>query len=128
MRTSLRLLQLVLLFLFQGAFAQITLETVYVSRKKPVKPPVEIRYYYYPNLEVYYDICNSQYILRKDGKWITSDNLSASYRGYCLYNKFYVILEGFTEDEPYLLLDQHKKKYPTNYSSKRRKDIAIAQN
>ena len=123
-----RLLQVILFFLIQSSFAQISLETVYVSRKKATKAIPAVRYYYYPNLQAYYDTCTARYLYMKDGEWITAEHMAPNYRGYCLYNNNYVILDGFTNDEPYLLINEHKKKYPANYSSKRRKDNSLAQN
>jgi hypothetical protein len=128
MNARVRLLQVILFFLFQSSFAQIELETVYVSRNKTTKAIPAVRYYYYPNLLAYYDTCNASYIYQKDGEWITAERIAPNYRGYSLYNNNYVLLEGFTNDEPYLLINEHKKKYPANYSSKRRKDNALAQN
>ena len=125
MKNGIRILQLFFLLFFQFSFAQIELETVYVVAKKSAKTPVEVRYYYFPNLEAYFDTCNSEYIFKKDGEWVTDKYIPASYRGYSLYNKTYIILEGYTEDKPYNLLHEHKKKYPANFSSKGRKDAAI---
>jgi hypothetical protein len=126
MKNGMRILQLLFLLFFQFSLAQIELETVYVVGKKLVKAPIEVRYYYFPNLEAYFDTCNAVYIYKKDGEWVTSELLSDSYRGYSLYNKSFVILEGFTEDNPYTNIQEHKKKYPANFSSKRRKDAAVA--
>ncbi len=128
MRTRLRILQLILFLLLQSTYAQVVLETVYVSKQKTAKVVPAVRYYYYPNLQAYYDTCTGQYLYTKDGEWITADFLPSNYRGYCLFNNNYVLIEGFTEDEPYTLINEHKKKYPANFSSKRRKDHAIAQN
>lgn len=123
-----RLLQVILFFFIQSSFAQIELETVYVSRNKTTKAIPAVRYYYYPNLQAYYDICTAQYLYMKDGEWITAEHIAPNYRGYSLNNNNYVMLYGFTNDDPYLLISEHKKKYPANYSSKRRKDITLAQN
>ena len=134
MKARVRLLQVILFLFIQSSFAQINLETVYVSRKKTttVVPTAKaipaVRYYYYPNLLAYYDTCIGKYIYMKEGAWITADFLPSNYRGYCLYNNSYVVIDGYTEDEPYILINDHKKKYPPNYSSKRRKDNALAQN
>jgi hypothetical protein len=128
MNARVRLLQFILFFLVQSSFAQIELETVYVSRNKTTKAIPAVRYYYYPNLQAYYDTCIASYIYQKDGEWITAERIAPNYRGYSLYNNNYVILDGFTNDEPYLLINEHKKKYPANYSSKRRKDVTLAQN
>ena len=128
MNTRIRLLQFIMFFLIQSSLAQINLETVYVSRKKTTKAIPAVRYYYYPNLQAYYDTCTERYIYQKDGVWISAEHIAVNYRGYSLYNKNYVKLDGFTNDEPYLLIKEHKKKYPPNYSGKRRKDVTLTQN
>jgi hypothetical protein len=128
MKARVKLLQVILLLFIQSSFAQINLETVYVSRKNTTKVIPAVRYYYYPNLQAYYDICTSLYIYRKEGEWITADYMPSNYRGYCIYNNNYVLIDGFTEDNPYTLISEHKKQYPANYSRKRKKEIALAQN
>lgn len=128
MNTRIRLLQFIMFFLIQSSLAQINLETVYVSRKKTTKAIPAVRYYYYPNLQAYYDTCTERYIYQKDGVWISAEHIAVNYRGYSLYNKNYVKLDGFTNDEPYLLIKEHKKKYPANYSGKRRKDVTLTKN
>jgi hypothetical protein len=128
MKARVRLLQIILFLLIQSTFAQIKLENVYVYQKKTTKAIPAVRYYYYPNLQAYSDTCTAKYLYMKEGEWITSDFLPANYIGYCLYNNSYVVIDGFTNDEPYTLINEHKKKYPANFSSKRRKDVVLAQN
>ncbi|MBL0013119.1 MAG: hypothetical protein IPP30_04960 [Flavobacterium sp.] len=127
MRTRQRILLVILFFLLQSTYAQVLLETVYVSRPKTAKVVPAVRYYYYPNLQAYYDTCIGKYLYIKEGEWITADFLPSNYRGYCIYNNNYVLLYGFTEDEPYTFINDHKKKYPANFSSKRRKDNPVVQ-
>lgn len=79
----------------------------------------EVRYYYFPNLQAYFDTKVGLYIYQEDGAWVTSENIAPSYRGYSINNGAYVMLKGYTGDEPYLLLNEHKLKYPANYCSKR---------
>jgi hypothetical protein len=122
---------LLLVFLFvstSSIVAQELLDTVFVSRKKKIELFTKVRYYYYPNLEAYFDTQSALYIYKKNGVWITSEHISPNYKGYCLYNNTFVIIKGYTDDEPYCLINEHKKEYPANFSNKRRKNIVVAQN
>jgi hypothetical protein len=70
---------------------------------------MKLRYYYYPNLEAYYDKLKEIYY-----KWIVAKELPAGMGGYSLYSKVYVTIEDYNGEEPYLLIDIHKKKFPYN--------------
>jgi hypothetical protein len=74
--------------------------------------------YYYPNLQAYFDTKIAMYIYRKDGAWVKSETLDPTTRGYSIKNGAYVMLKGFTEDEPYQYFEQHKAQYPADYSSR----------
>lgn len=71
-----------------------------------------LRYYYFPNLEAYYDTQKSIYYYTEDGKWITAEEIPAGYRGYSLYNKVNVIIKDYDDDDPTQFVNVHKKKYP----------------
>lgn len=73
-----------------------------------------IRYYYFPNLEAYYDNLELVYHYKVSGQWKKSENLPTNFGGYSLYNKVRVAITDFDGDEPYKLLSTHKKKYPYN--------------
>jgi len=113
---------LILAVVFSSQFckAQVALDTVYVSNKKSIESFSKVRYYYYPNLQAYFDTRRALYLYKQDAVWITSETLPASYRGYSLKNTSYVVLKGYIGDEPYTLLDQHKKEFPADFSSKRK--------
>lgn len=86
----------------------------------------EIRYYYYPNLQAYFDIKTQLFIVKQNGIWSTSKTIDINSRGYCLRNGFYVSIKGYVLDEPYLNIKQHQLNYPADYSSKqRRKSLAV---
>ncbi len=97
--------------------AQVQLDTIYI-RQKPASTYVAVRYYYYPNLQAYFDTKIAMYLYRKDGAWVKSETLDPTTRGYSIKNGSYVMLKGFTEDEPYQYLEEHKAKYPADYSSR----------
>ena len=73
-----------------------------------------IRYYYFPNLEAYFDNFELVYHYKINGQWQKSENLPTNYGGYSLYNKVRVTITDFDGDEPSQLLSAHKKKYPYN--------------
>jgi len=74
----------------------------------------EIRYYYFPNLEAYFDLQEKVYLYRENGEWTEAEQLPTNYGGYSLYNKVRVTIENYDGDEPYLMLAEHKKMYPYN--------------
>lgn len=73
-----------------------------------------VRYYYFPNLEAYFDNLELVYIYKVDGEWQTSEELPTNYGGYSLYNKAKVTITDYDGDEPYTLLKTHKKMFPYN--------------
>lgn len=109
----------IMLFSFSFTQAQVQLDTIYIREQK-VAPStfVEVRYYYYPNLQAYFDTKIAMYIYQQNGQWIKSETIDASLRGYSSKNGQYVMLKGFTEDQPYAYIDEHKQNYPADYSSR----------
>jgi hypothetical protein len=82
----------------------------------PIDPKTNcyVRYYYFPNLEAYFDNLQLVYIYRVDGEWESAEELPTNYGGYSLYNKAKVCITDYDEEEPYVLLKTHKKMYPYN--------------
>ena len=73
-----------------------------------------VRYYYYPNLEAYFDNLELIYYYKINGKWKLDEELPVNYGGYSMYNKLKVTITDYDGDEPYQLLPAHKKMYPYN--------------
>ena len=73
-----------------------------------------IRYYYFPNLQAYFDNLKKVYYYKEKNKWQTATELPANYGGYSLYNKWKVMITDFDEENPQQLLKAHKKLYPYN--------------
>lgn len=73
-----------------------------------------VRYYYYPNLEAYFDNLELIYYYKINGKWKSDEELPVNYGGYSMYNKLKVTITDYDGDEPYQLLPAHKKMYPYN--------------
>ncbi|NMH28916.1 hypothetical protein [Flavobacterium silvaticum] len=72
----------------------------------------KIRYYYYPNLEAYFDMEKNTFTYKVNGKWTTTASIPSGYRGYSLFNKSNVAINDYDDDNPVQFLDQHRKKYP----------------
>lgn len=106
---------------FNSAQAQVELNTVDVSSNYKFE---EVRYYYYPNLQAYFDTKVALYLYKENGQWVESEELAPTVRGYSLKNGQYVMIKDYSGDEPYALLEQHKKQYPANYSSRPQRPVA----
>lgn len=74
----------------------------------------DFRYYYFPNIEAYFDLQEKVYLYRDNGEWTEAEELPKNYGGYSLYNKVRVAITDYNGDEPYLQLQAHKKMYPYN--------------
>ena len=73
-----------------------------------------VRYYYFPNLEAYFDNLELVYYFKIKGEWQSDEELPANYGGYSLYNKVKVTITDYDGDEPYKLIQTHKKQFPYN--------------
>lgn len=84
------------------------------------------RYYYYPNLEAYYDGKLGVYLYKdRNGTWLETTVLPLTSRGYSLSNGKHVPIK-YDGETPYDLIEEHKNQYPANYSSRRQKpEVAV---
>lgn len=104
----------VLLLLFTAC-----LSDAQTAEKKSINGPLidpvtncVLRYYYFPNLEAYYDTQKNIYYFTESGKWTTADEIPSGYRGYSMYNKVNVIIKDYDDEDPTQFLPAHKKRYP----------------
>ena len=67
-----------------------------------------VEYYYFPDIEVYYNVPKHRFIYFERGHWITRSSLPSRYRGYDLYHSYKVVVN---EREPYLNHQTYKEKY-----------------
>lgn len=80
------------------------------------------RYYYYPNLDAYYDSKVNLYIFESNqqkGTIVKAKEIPSGYRGYSLYNGIRVAITDYDGDEPFSKIDEHRKMYPKKYTSRR---------
>nr|WP_199000356.1 hypothetical protein [Flavobacterium sp. ASV13] len=73
------------------------------------------RYYYLPDIDVYYDVNQSQFIYDNNGRWIRESKLPVQYRQYDLYGGYKVVLNDYRGDAPYTYHKKHRTSYPKGY-------------
>jgi len=73
-----------------------------------------LRYYYFPNIEAYFDNLKMVYYYKEKGNWTTAPELPENYGGYSLYNKAHVSITNYDDENPFQLILLHKKIYPYN--------------
>ncbi|MDP5200279.1 hypothetical protein [Flavobacterium sp. DG2-3] len=83
----------------------------------------DVRYYYLPDLETYYDVSTSNYVYLNNGQWVRTRSLPSAYRNYDLYNEYKVVLTDYRGDRPYDSFKSHKVKYGKGYKGKPQKTI-----
>lgn len=71
----------------------------------------EVRYYYLPEIETYYDLSTRHYIYVNDGRWVRTANLPVVYRNYNLYRGPKVVVENYCGREPYSYYKPYKEKH-----------------
>jgi hypothetical protein len=80
----------------------------------PARYVPETRYYYIPELQVYYDIPSKMYIYPHKKGWVRNKKLPKHYAKYNLNTCHKVSLYDIGPN-PYAHYDMHRKKYPQNY-------------
>lgn len=85
----------------------------------------DVRYYYLPDIQAYYDINTTQYIYINNGAWIRAAALPPVYRNYNLYNGYKVVLTDYRDATPYVYYKTHKVKYPKGYKGAPQKSIGV---
>ena len=78
----------------------------------------EVRYYYLPDIDTYYDIGTRQFIYVNNGRWVRAASLPVVYRNYNLYNGYKVVVTDYRGATPYIHYKVHKHKYPHGYKGK----------
>lgn len=83
----------------------------------------DVRYYYIPAIEVYYDIPLRMFIYFDGRNWIHRRHLPAVYRKYDLYRAYKVPVMNYRGETPYIFHNEYSRKYREyrdNYERERR--------
>ena len=82
-----------------------------------------VRYYYLPDVQSYYDVKTSNFIYYSGNSWVHRKSLPTQYRNYDLYNGYKVVLPSYRGNWPHAYFKQHKVKYAKGYKGKYQKSI-----
>lgn len=75
----------------------------------------DVRYYYLPDIECYYNVQSSMFIYYSGNRWIQSRYLPARYRNYDLYGGYKVPMNNYRGNTPYSHFREYKMKYAKGY-------------
>lgn len=67
-------------------------------------------YYYFPDIEAYYNIPTKQFIYREGRHWVKMDRLPNRYRNFDVYGSYKVVIN---DRDPYLRHDAYRTRYAT---------------
>ena len=83
----------------------------------------EVRYYYLPDVEAYYDVQSSMFIYYGGGVWVHRSYLPEQYGSYDLYNGYKVVMTDYHGEAPFDNFIEYKKKYGRGYHVGKQKTI-----
>lgn len=108
-----------MLFLFNAPLkAQVHLDLNINIGSQPVWGPVGydyVKYYYMPDIEVYYSVPQGLYFYYEGGDWVSMSYLPVRYRDYDIYHSYKVVIN---KSNPWKHHNSYKKKY-ARYKGKR---------
>jgi hypothetical protein len=96
-----------------------TVKTVTTAPTWAKAAPVNVNYYYLPDIDTYYDVPARRYIYNSNGKWVRTAVLPSTYSRYNLSTGRTVYLTDYKGNAPYTLYNVHKVKYKGNKHWKR---------
>lgn len=83
----------------------------------------EVRYYYLPDVEAYYDVQTSMFIYYGGGTWVHRAHLPSIYSNYDLYGGYKVVMVDYHGSTPYTNFKTYKVKYKKGYRGPSQKTI-----
>ncbi|MFT3751341.1 MAG: hypothetical protein QM800_00110 [Paludibacter sp.] len=106
-----------LVILFASVMQAQVSVNVNIGGLPPWGPQVEadIRYYYLPNVQAYYDINRSSFVYFCDGNWVHRRHLPARYKHYDLYRGRKIVVHDYYGNYPYSHCNYHKARDNRNY-------------
>lgn len=75
----------------------------------------DVRYYYLPDIETYYDVQTSMFIYISGNRWVHRSYLPARYRNYDLNDGYKVVMNDYRGNSPYSHFNEHRMKYAKGY-------------
>lgn len=88
----------------------------------------DVRYYYLPDIETYYDVQSSMFIYISDHRWVRRSYLPPRYRNYDLYRSYKVVMNDYHGNSPYSNFKEHRMKYARGYRGSAQRNIGERNN
>lgn len=122
---ALKLIVTGMVLLFSGAAQAQVDVNVNIGVPPPWGPAgyPEVRYYYLPDVESYYDVHATMFICVVEGAWVHRTNLPSRFKNYDLYNGYKVVITDYHGSAPYKYFNDHKTKYAKGYRGPDQKNI-----
>lgn len=106
----------ILLFVLMATFSRSLNAQVHVNvnlnlGRQPAWIPGDYEranYYYFPDIDVYYNVPRQVYVYAAGPRWAFSANLPPQYRSYDLYRGYKVVIN---EPYPYRHCDEYRERY-----------------
>ena len=119
----------VLLMLSCSTQAQLSV-SLHIGTPPPWGPAGynDVRYYYLPDIEAYYDVRSSMFIYLSGNRWVHRPHLPGRYRNYDLYGGYKVVMNDYRGNSPYSHFREHRMKYAHGYRGNPQRDIGIRNN
>jgi len=108
-------LVLVLSGALQTTQAQISVTVGTPPPWGPAEAP-GIRFYYLPDIEVYFDVNTGEYVYYSGRTWIHAHELPRAYRDYDLYGAYKVPLREYHGERPWEKHKDYHRDFPKGYN------------
>jgi hypothetical protein len=116
-----KLKNLILLFLASLLFVMCAPRRAVVVNN-PSPPPMwgpmgyeTVRYYYLPDLMVYYDVHTAMFMYPRGNRWVYRSYLPGYYGNFDLYHTYKVVLHDYYGPAPYQYFNNHRSMYAVGY-------------
>ncbi|EFK57089.1 hypothetical protein [Sphingobacterium spiritivorum] len=105
------------IFSFTPSQAQVRINVNIGSQ--PLWGPVGydyVRYYYMPEMDVYYDVVHRRYTYYHGNRWVTRSSLPSKYRRYNMYRTYKVVVNDHNPWHRHNHYHERYHRYSGNYS------------
>lgn len=75
----------------------------------------DVRYYYLPDVEAYYDVQTSMFIYFEGRSWVRRSYLPSRYKNYDLFGGYKVVMKDYHGEAPYYNHREYRTKYAKGY-------------
>jgi len=117
MMKTLKLIVLGMVLFFAGAAqAQVSVH-INIGTPPPWGPAgySNVRYYYLPDVEAYYDVQSSMFVYFEGRSWVRRSYLPSRYKNYDLYDGYKVVMKDYHGDAPYYKHREYRTLYPKRF-------------